>query len=162
MTTKHPSFGWEDIPLFVSMYDLELKILLFSATQKNAILSSKKCTLRFIFFNFFYWWLLPMTATPQLMLNRKWYQVSKPEMEFHMINIIYAALPMCAQTEKTTFSCKDDCTLTNHTRRWTYSALRYFLCNECIISLSFVSPVFDHFVLSFFLLLKMCVLTLIF
>ena len=27
--------------------------------------------------------------------------------EFHMINIIYAALPMHAQTEKTTFSCKD-------------------------------------------------------
>ena len=26
----------------------------------------------------------------------------------HMIDIIYAALPMCAQTEKTTFSCKDD------------------------------------------------------
>ena len=30
------------------------------------------------------------------------------EMEFHMIDIIYAALPMGAQTEKTTFSCKDD------------------------------------------------------
>ena len=29
-------------------------------------------------------------------------------MEFHMIDVIYAALPMCAQTEKTTFSCKDD------------------------------------------------------
>ena len=25
-----------------------------------------------------------------------------------MINMIYAALPMHAQTEKTTFSCKDD------------------------------------------------------
>ena len=47
-------------------------------------------------------------------------------MEFHMINITYAALHMCAQTEKTTFSCKDDCTLTKHTRRWTYSALRHF------------------------------------
>ena len=47
-------------------------------------------------------------------------------MEFHMINITYAALYMRAQTEKTTFSCKDDCTLTKHTRRWTYSALRYF------------------------------------
>jgi len=33
---------------------------------------------------------------------------------------------MRAQTEKTTFSCKDDCTLTKHTRHWTYSALRYF------------------------------------
>ena len=49
-----------------------------------------------------------MTATPQLMLSRKLYQVSKPEMEFHMINIIYAALPMCAQTVNMTFPCKDD------------------------------------------------------
>ena len=63
---------------------------------------------------------------PQLMLNRKWYQVSKPEMEFHMINIIYASLPLCAQTDKTTFSCKDDFKETKHTRRWTYSTLRYF------------------------------------
>ena len=30
-------------------------------------------------------------------------------MEFHMINMMYAALPMLAQTKKTTFSCKDDC-----------------------------------------------------
>ena len=29
-------------------------------------------------------------------------------MEFHMINIKYAALYMRAQTEKTTFTCKDD------------------------------------------------------
>ena len=29
-------------------------------------------------------------------------------MEFHMINIMYAALPIRAPTEKTTFSCKDD------------------------------------------------------
>ena len=43
-------------------------------------------------------------------------------MEFHMINIIYLAWPIRAQTEKTTFSCKDDCTLTKHTGRWTYSA----------------------------------------
>jgi len=42
------------------------------------------------------------------MSNRICYQVFKPEMEFHMIDIIYAALPMGAQTEKTTFSCKDD------------------------------------------------------
>ena len=44
------------------------------------------------------------------------------KMEFQMKNIIYKALPMCAQTEKTAFSCKDDCTLTKHTQRWTYSA----------------------------------------
>ena len=56
----------------------------------------------------FFWWLLTLTATQQLMSNRICYQVSKPEMEFHMIDIIYAALPMGAQTEKTTFSCKDD------------------------------------------------------
>ena len=36
-----------------------------------------------------------------------------------MINITYAALHVRAETEKTTFSCKDDCTLTKHTRRWT-------------------------------------------
>ena len=29
-------------------------------------------------------------------------------MKFHMIDIIHAALPMHAQTEKTIFSCKDD------------------------------------------------------
>ena len=29
-------------------------------------------------------------------------------MKFHMIDIIYVALPVRAQTEKTTFSCKDD------------------------------------------------------
>ena len=63
-----------------------------------------------------------MTATTQLMLSRKWYQGSIPEMEFHMMNIIYAALSISAQTEKTTFSCKDDCTLTKHTGPCTYSA----------------------------------------
>ena len=30
-------------------------------------------------------------------------------MEFHMIDITYAAMHIRAQTEKTTFSCKDDC-----------------------------------------------------
>ena len=50
----------------------------------------------------------------------------KPDMEFHMMNIIYAALSISAQAKKMTFSCKDDCTLTKHTRPWTYSALRYF------------------------------------
>ena len=43
-------------------------------------------------------------------------------MEFDMMNIIYAALSISAQTEKTTFSCKDDCTLTKHTGHRTYSA----------------------------------------
>ena len=53
----------------------------------------------------------------------------KPEMlsgvqtgnETHMINIICAAFPMYKQTEKTSFSCKDDSTLTKHTGCWTYS-----------------------------------------
>ena len=49
-----------------------------------------------------------MTATPQLMLNQKLYQASKPEMKFHMKNVIYAALSIRAKTEKTSFSCKDD------------------------------------------------------
>ena len=57
----------------------------------------------------FSWWLLTLTAIPQLMLNRKRYQVSKPEMEFRRMNSIYTAFPMRVQTEKTT-----------------YSALRYF------------------------------------
>ena len=61
-----------------------------------------------------------------LFAPRKLYQTSKPEMEFHMTNIIYAALSMRAQTGKTRFSCKDDCTLTKPTRRWTYPALQYF------------------------------------
>ena len=33
---------------------------------------------------------------------------------------------MRAQTEKTTFSCKDNSALTKHTQRWTYYAVRYF------------------------------------
>ena len=37
-------------------------------------------------------------------IKPKCYQVSKPEMELYMINIVYAALLMCTQTEKTTFS----------------------------------------------------------
>ena len=47
------SFRWGDIPLFVTVYDLGLKILSFSNPSKNAILSGKKRTLRFIFFKFF-------------------------------------------------------------------------------------------------------------
>ena len=39
----------------------------------------------------------------QLILNPKCYQVSKPEMELHMINIIYMALPMRAQRKDDIF-----------------------------------------------------------
>ena len=74
-------------------------------------------------------------------------------MELHMINITYAALHMSAQTEKTKFTCKDDCTLTKHTRRWTYSALRYsfvrffffkdrFTCVSSISSLSNIGMIY--------------------
>ena len=55
----------------------------------------------------FFWCLLTLTATRQLTSNRISYQLSKPEMEFHMIDIIYVALPMCAQTKKTTLSWDD-------------------------------------------------------
>ena len=43
-----------------------------------------------------FWWPLILTATPQMMLSRKCYQVSKPEIEFHIMNIMYAALHMRA------------------------------------------------------------------
>ena len=78
----------------------------------------------------FFWRPLTLTATPQMTISKKCYQVSKPEIEFHMIDIIYAALPMGPQTEKATFLCKDVCTLMKHTRRWTYSALQYFLFTD--------------------------------
>ena len=37
---------------------------------------------------------------PQLTVNRKCYQVLKPEIEFHMMNEIYAALRMCTHIQK--------------------------------------------------------------
>ena len=85
-----------------------------------------------------------MTATPKLMLNWKWYQASKPEMEFHMIDIIYAALSIRAQTEKTTFSCIDDCTLMKHTRCWTYFA-RDFEIPLCQIPQIRVPHIWNYF-----------------
>ena len=90
-----------------------------------------------------------MTARPQLMLNRKSYQVSKPEMEFHIINIIYAELSMRAQSEKTTFSCKDDYTLRKYTWGWTYSALQYLLYLYSVslgdaLTTAAVRPFFNH------------------
>ena len=77
-----------------------------------------------------FWCHLTVTAKPQLMLDWKWYQASKLEMEFQRINMMYAALPMRAPM---TFSCKDGCILTKHTRRWTYSALRYFFNPSLIL-----------------------------
>ena len=57
-----------------------------------------------------YFRLLTLTATAQLTLNRKSYQLSKPEIEFHVMKEMYAALRMCACAEKTTFLGKDDLT----------------------------------------------------
>ena len=37
---------------------------------------------------------------PQLTVNRKCYQVLKPEIEFHMMNEIYAALRICTHIQK--------------------------------------------------------------
>ena len=34
---KDPTFRWGDIPLFVTLYDLELELLSFSKTPKNAL-----------------------------------------------------------------------------------------------------------------------------
>ena len=55
--------------------------------------------------------LLTLTATAQLTLNRKSYQLSKPEIEFHMMEEMYAALCMCTCAEKTTVFGKDDLTI---------------------------------------------------
>ena len=66
---KDPSFGSGDISLFVTVFDLELKILLFSKTHKNAILSCNKYTLRLIFLNFFLWEWLEVLDLPQAKNN---------------------------------------------------------------------------------------------
>ena len=50
-------------------------------------------------------------VTAQLTLNRKSYQLSKPEIEFHMMEEMYAALCMCTCAEKTTVFGKDDLTI---------------------------------------------------
>ena len=49
-----------------------------------------------------------MTATTQLTPNRKYYELSQPEIEFHLIEEMYAALCMCMCAEKTTFLGKDN------------------------------------------------------
>ena len=51
---------------------------------------------------------LPTLATAQLTPNQKFYQLSKPEIEFHVMKEMYAALRMCTYAEKTTFLSKDD------------------------------------------------------
>ena len=44
------------------------------------------------------------TLTP----NRKSYQLSKPEIEFHVMEEMYVALRMCTCAEKKTFFGKDN------------------------------------------------------
>ena len=51
--------------------------------------------------------LLTLTAAAQLTQNQKFYQLSKPEIKFHMMEEIYAALRMCTRAEKKTFLSKD-------------------------------------------------------
>ena len=53
-----------------------------------------------------------MTATAQLTRNLKSYQLSKPEIEFHVMEEMYVALCICMCAEKTTFLGKDDKTNT--------------------------------------------------
>ena len=55
-----------------------------------------------------YFRLLTLTTRAQLTVNRKSYQLSKPEIEFHVMEEMYAALRMCACAETTTFLGKDD------------------------------------------------------
>ena len=52
--------------------------------------------------------LLTLTATAQLTPNRKSYQLSKPEKEFHVIEEMYAASHMRMCAENTTYLGKDD------------------------------------------------------
>ena len=43
--------------------------------------------------------LLTLTATAQLTPNRKSYQLSKPEIEYHVMEEMYAALRMCRKDD---------------------------------------------------------------
>ena len=52
--------------------------------------------------------LLTLTATARLTLNRKSYQLSKPEIEFHVMEEMCAALCMCTCAEKTALLGKDN------------------------------------------------------
>ena len=75
--------------------------------SKPITLNELRCGLRYITWKE-YFRLLTLTATAQLTLNWKSYQLSKPEIEFHVMEEMYAALRMCVCAEKTTFLGKDD------------------------------------------------------
>ena len=62
-----------------------------------SILPEKKC-LR----------LITLTVTAQLTPNRKFYQLSQPDIEFHLMEEMYAALCMCMCAKTTTFLGKDN------------------------------------------------------
>ena len=51
---------------------------------------------------------LPTLATAQLTPNQKFYQLSKPEIEFHVIEEMHVALCRCTCAEKTIILGKDD------------------------------------------------------
>ena len=51
--------------------------------------------------------LLTLTATAQLTQNRKSYQLSKPEIEFHFMEEMYVASRMRMCAERSTFLGKD-------------------------------------------------------
>ena len=54
------------------------------------------------------WKLLTLTVTAQMTPSQKSYRLSKPEIVFHMMEEMYAALCMCTCAEKTTVFGKYD------------------------------------------------------
>ena len=71
-----------------------------------------------------------LDTTGQQILNLKCYQVSKPEMELHMINRKYDIFMQRQLVQNFTYIMEwgqGTCTLKKHTWCWTYSALRHFL-----------------------------------
>ena len=65
-----------------------------------------------------YLWLLPLTATAQLTPNQKSYLLYKPEIEYDVMEEMYAVLRMRMFTENTTFPGKDDLTSKFEWRGW--------------------------------------------
>ena len=134
-------------------------------TWKMKVTSIKICLppLKEYYLQFFLWH-LTSTATGQLILKRICYWVSKPEMELHMINTIYVALPMCTNRKNDIFMQRrlvqsftymrewgqQTCTLTKHTRRWTYSALRHFYIGDWNKNLHLLTTGFQLFIFLIF------------
>ena len=70
-----------------------------------------------------------MKATKKM--NKTWKMMMTSKVKVSLKNEDMP-LPMHTQTEKMTFSCKDDCTLMKHTRRWTYRQ-RSDYCRRAVI-----------------------------